>query len=405
MERLKDSRGWIWAHPDWPVFRWDQGRLARALASARLAQGKVLGAIRLFDPKLTLEAVAAVLVEDGVTTSAIEGERLDPAAVRSSVARRLGLPTAGLPAAPRAVQGLVEVLLDATQYHDRQLTRQRLCGWQAALFPTGYSGLKIRTGALRGKAAMRVVSGRIGRERVHFEAPPRPRLEDELRRFLAWFGSPPRDVDGLMRAGLAHLWFVTLHPFEDGNGRLARAITDMALAQDERQPMRAFSLSSQILREREAYYAILERTQKGGLDVTDWLAWFLKQVESAAVAAETTIADTLAKARFWLRHQATHLNERQRKVLNRLLDAGPDGFEGGMNTRKYMSLTRTSRVTAYRELADLVEKGCLEPTGKGGRSRAYRLSGDFRLRRRTSFFRESPAQARSPQHARRTGLR
>ena len=374
MKRLETARTWSWAHPGWPGFRWDQGRLARTLASARLAQGKVLGAIRLFDPKLTLEAVAAVLVEDGVTTSAIEGERLDPAAVRSSVARRLGLPTAGLPAAPRAVQGLVEVLLDATQHHDRPRTRERLCGWQAALFPTGYSGLrKIRTGTLRGRAAMRVVSGRIGRERVDFEAPPRTRLAAELERFLAWFGSPPRDVDGLMRAGLAHLWFVTLHPFEDGNGRLARAITDMALAQDERQAMRAFSLSSQILREREAYYAILERTQKGGLDVTDWLAWFLTQVESAAMAAETTIADTLAKARFWLRHQATDLNERQRKVLNRLLDAGRDGFEGGMNTRKYMGLTRTSRVTAYRELADLVEKGCLEPTGKGGRSSGYRV--------------------------------
>jgi Fic family protein len=374
MERIQAPRSWIWAHPDWPGFRWDQGRLARALASARLAQGKVLGAIRLFDPKLTLEAAAAVLVEDGVTTSAIEGERLDPAAVRSSVARRLGLPTAGLPAAPRAVQGLVEVLLDATQHHDRPLTRARICGWQAALFPTGYSGLrKIHTGALRGKAAMRVVSGRIGRERVHFEAPPRARLNAELRQFLAWFGSPPPDVDGVMRAGLAHLWFVTLHPFEDGNGRLARAITDMALAQDERQPMRAFSLSAQILRERDAYYAILESTQRGGVDVTDWLAWFLNQVGSAAQAAEGTIADTLAKARFWLRHQATDLNERQRKVLNRLLDAGPDGFEGGMNTRKYMGLTRTSRVTAYRELADLVEKGCLEPTGKGGRSSGYRL--------------------------------
>jgi Fic family protein len=267
------------------------------------------------------------------------------------------------------------VLLDATQHYDRPLTRARLFGWQAALFPTGYSGLrKIRTGALRGRAAMRVVSGRIGRERVHFEAPPRTRLDAELERFLAWFGAPAHDVDGLVRGGLAHLWFVTLHPFEDGNGRLARAISDMALAQDERQPMRAFSLSSQILREREAYYAILERTQRGGVDVTAWLAWFLTQVESAAqAAAEGTIADTLAKARFWLRHHATDLNGRQRKVLNRLLDAGRDGFEGGMNTRKYMGLTRTSRATAYRELAELVEKGCLQPTSKGGRSSGYRL--------------------------------
>jgi Fic family protein len=339
-----------------------------------MAQGKILGATRVLDPKLTLEAVATVLVEDGVTTSAIEGERLDPATVRSSVARRLGLPTAGLPPAPRAVQGLVEVLLDATEHHARRLTRERLYGWQAALFPTGYSGLrKIRAGALRGKAPMRVVSGRIGRERVHFEAPPRARLDGEIARFLAWFGSPPDELDGLVRAGLAHLWFVTLHPFDDGNGRLARAITDMAIAQDEGQPMRAFSLSAQLLREREAYYEILERTQRGGLDVTDWLAWFLTQVEAAAAAAETTIADTLAKARFWLRHQATDLNERQRKVLNRLLDAGREGFLGGLNTRKYMGLTRTSRVTAYRELADLVGKGCLEPTGKGGRSSGYRL--------------------------------
>ncbi len=374
MKRITTPRHWIWEHPGWPAFAWDAGELARPLAASRLAQGKVLGALRLFDPTLTLEAAASVLVEDGVTTSAIEGERLDPAAVRSSVARRLGLPTAGLPAPPRAVQGLVEVLLDATQRHDRPLTLKRLCGWQAALFPTGYSGLrKIRTGALRGKAAMRVVSGRVGRERVHFEAPPRAGLGGELERFLAWFASPPREVDGLVRAGLAHLWFVTLHPFEDGNGRLARAITDMALAQDERQPMRAFSLSSQVLRERESYYGILEATQRGDLDVTDWLAWFLAQVESAAVAAEATIAVTLAKARFWLRHQATDLSERQRKVINRLLDAGPDGFEGGMNTRKYMGLTRTSRATAYRELADLVEKGCLEPTGNGGRSSAYRV--------------------------------
>ena len=328
----------------------------------------------MLDPKLTLEAVAAVLVEDGVTTSAIEGERLDPAAVRSSVARRLGLPSPGLPAASRAVHGLVEVLLDATQYHARRLTFERLLGWQAALFPTGYSGLrKIRTGTLRGRAPMRVVSGPIGRERVHFEAPPRARLEGEVERFLAWFGSPPHDLDGLVRAALAHLWFVTLHPFEDGNGRLARAITDMAIAQDEGQPMRAFSLSAQLLREREAYYGVLERTQRGGLDVTDWLDWFLTQVEAAAEAAETTVADTLAKARFWLRHQATDLNERQRKVLNRLLDAGREGFLGDLNTRKYMGLTRTSRVTAYRELADLVGKGCLEPTGKGGRSSGYRL--------------------------------
>ncbi len=365
---------WIWQQPDWPRFRWDDARLAAGLSRARLSQGKALGAARLLDPDLTREALAAILVEDGLTTSAIEGERLDPASVRSSVARRLGLPTAGLPPPQRPVDGLIDVLLDATQHHDLPLTAERLFGWQAALFPTGYSGLQpIRVGQLRGEAPMQVVSGAIGKEQVHFVAPPREGLDLELARCLDWIAAPPAWVDGLIRAGIAHLWLVTLHPFEDGNGRLARAITDMMLSRDEDQPMRIFSLSAQILRQREGYYAILERTQLGDLDVTEWLDWFLLQVELAAAAAEQTVAGTLAKARFWLRHQATVLNERQRKVLNRLLDAGPSGFEGGMSTRKYRGLTRTSRATAYRELADLVAKGCLRPTGKGGRSSGYEI--------------------------------
>lgn len=220
---------------------------------------------------------------------------------------------------------------------------------------------------------MRVVSGAIGRERIHFIAPRRTELEFGIEQFLRWLQTPPPGLDGLIRAGLAHLWFVTLHPFEDGNGRLARAITDMAIAQDERQAMRSFSLSAQILREREAYYTVLECTQRGNLDVTPWLVWFLTQVEAAAHAAEQSIAVTLAKARFWLRHRVTDLNERQRKVLNRLLDAGPGGFTGGINTRKYASLTHASRATAWRELADLVEKDCLMPTGPGGRSTAYEI--------------------------------
>lgn len=371
---MGSRQGWIWDRDDWPAFRWDASRLAPALAAARLAQGKALGAARLLDPDLTLEAVAAILTEDGLTTSAIEGERLAADSVRSSVARHLGLPTAGLPVAPPAVDGLVEVLLDATRRYEAPLTRERLCSWQSALFPTGRSGLRaIRVGRLRGPQPMQVVSGRMGRERVHFEAPPRSRLEAELDRFLAWFEASRDTEEGLVRGGIAHLWFVTLHPFEDGNGRLARAVTDMALAQDEGQPMRVFSLSAQLLREREAYYAALESAQRGGLDVTGWLAFFLPQVEAAATAAETTIAATLAKARFWLRHQGTDMSPRQRKVLNRLLDAGPTGFEGGMNTRKYTSLAKTSRATAYRELADLVAKGCLRPTGKGGRSSAYEI--------------------------------
>ncbi len=365
---------WIWQNPNWPNFRWDIAALAPALARARLAQGKILGASRWLDANLALEDAAAILVEDGSATSAIEGEHLSLDAVRSSVARHLGLPTAGLPAPPRGVDGLIELLLDATCHFSSPLTTERLFGWQASLFPTGYSGLQpIQTGALRGEAIMEVISGPISRERIHFTAPPREGLEAQLNQFLAWFNAPPSDLDGLIRAGLAHLWFVTLHPFEDGNGRLARAITDLALSQDEGQPLRVFSLSAQILKERERYYEILERTQRGSLDVTGWLAWFLAQVEAAASAATVTVANTLAKARFWLHHQGAAINERQRKVLNRLLDAGREGFEGGINTRKYMGLAKTSRATAYRELAELVEKGCLKPTGKGGRSSAYAI--------------------------------
>jgi Fic family protein len=371
---MPSPHAWIWQQPEWPEFRWDASQLLPALSRARVAQGKVLGSLRLLDPDLTSEAIAAILVEDGLTTSAIEGERLDPDAVRSSVARRLGLATAGLPVPSRAVDGLIEVLLDATQHHDQPLTKERLLGWQAALFPTGFSGLhRVRVGEWRGDEPMQVISGRIGRETVHFVAPPRDLLENEIERFLTWFNAPPAGMDGLLRAGLAHLWFVTLHPFEDGNGRLARAITDMALSQDEDQRMRAFSLSAQISREREAYYETLERTQRGGVDVTNWLVWFVRQVEAAAELAEQSVGMTLGKARFWLRHQALELNERQKKVLNRLLEAGPDGFQGDMNTRKYMGMTKTSRATAYRELSDLVDKGCLRPTGKGGRSSGYEL--------------------------------
>ncbi len=364
---------WIWEQNDWPAFRWRETEISPVLAHARLAQGRILGAAGLLDPALTLDADVSILVEDGVQTSAIEGERLDLDAVRSSVARHLGLPTAGLPVPSRAIDGLIDVLLDATRRFDAPLTLERLLGWQAALFPTGYSGLRAIRGQLRGTEPMEMVSGGVGGERVHFLAPPRERLEAELVRFLGWLGEPAKDLDGLVRAGIAHLWFITLHPFEDGNGRLARAVTDMAIAQDERRPMRLFSLSAQIQRRRSAYYKILERTQRGDLDITPWLVWFLEQVEDAATEAHSIIARTLGKARFWLRFQAVEVNERQRKVLNRLLDAGPQGFAGGINNRKYMGLGRTSRATAWRELSDLVAKGCLVPAGKGGRSSAYEI--------------------------------
>lgn len=336
------------------------------LSRARKQQGQLLGMARLLDNSLSLEAQAQILAEDGFNTSAIEGERLDMDSIRSSVARHLGLPTVGLPHPSRSVDGLVDVLLDATREYAAPLDVDRLCRWQAALFPSGQSGLfPVRTGALRGDEPMRVVSAAAGREKIHFEAPRRDVLVREVSRFITWFNSSPQELDGLLRAGLAHLWFVTLHPFEDGNGRLARALTDMAICQDEQRPVRLFSLSAQIMRERNAYYDVLERTQRGGLDVTPWLAWFLEQVNSACESAEATVGKVLDKAKFWLRHQNIVLNERQRKLLNKLLDAGADGFEGGMNTRKYVSLSKASRATAYRELADLVEKGCLMQTGAG----------------------------------------
>ena len=374
---MYSNQTWIWQQPDWPKFVWDADELSNSLAQARLAQGKLQGAAQILNTDLSSEALASVLIQDGITTSAIEGERLHIDAVRSSVANQLGLPNVGLPKPDRAIDGLVEVLLDATQKHNQPLTLQRLCNWHGALFPTGYSGLReIRVGQMRGAEPMRVVSGRIGHETVHFEAPPYGQLDLEMNRFIDWFNSDDsKKLDGLIRAGVAHLWFITIHPFEDGNGRIARAITDMALAQDEGLTMRLFSLSAQILAVREAYYNILESTQKGEMDITAWLKWFLTQIQNAVELAQLTVANTLNKAKFWMTHQTKPLNERQRKALNRMLDS-KDGFEGGMNTRKYMNLTKTSRATAYRELAQMVEWGCLQANEKGGRSSGYLILMD-----------------------------
>ena len=374
---MYSNQTWIWQQPNWPKFVWDANEISNSLAQARLAQGKLQGAAQILNADLSSEALASILIQDGITTSAIEGERLHVDAVRSSVANQLGLPNVGLPKPDRAIDGLVEVLLDATQKHNHPLSLQRLCNWHGALFPTGYSGLReIRVGQMRGAEPMRVVSGRIGHETVHFEAPPYEQLDTEMSRFIDWFNSDEsQTLDGLIRAGVAHLWFITIHPFEDGNGRIARAITDMALAQDERLTMRLFSLSAQILAVREAYYNILESTQKGEMDITAWLKWFLTQIQNAVELAQLTVANTLNKAKFWMTHQTKPLNERQRKVLNRMLDA-KDGFEGGMNTRKYMSLTKTSRATAYRELAQMVEWGCLQANEKGGRSSGYLILMD-----------------------------
>lgn len=369
---------YIWQSADWPNLHWQSERLLNPLGQARLAQGKLLSQVAALGFDLGQKAQAEILTEEAVKTAAIEGETLDRGSVRSSVARRLGLPTAGLPTSPRHIEGLVEVLYDATLNYKVPLSDERLQGWQAALFPTGYSGMhRIRVGDWRGEGEpMQVVSGPVGREIIHFEAPPGEQVGAEIASFLGWWKASLGTMDGLLRAGVAHFRFVTIHPFEDGNGRLARALTDMALAQDEKLPARFYSLSSQIMAEREAYYAVLEQTQKGSGDITPWLEWFLGCFERAVGRSDELLAVVLLKARFWLRHAEANLTERQRKVLNRLLEAGPGGFEGGMTTRKYASLADISKATAQRELADLVVQGLLRPNPGGGRSASYEVAWD-----------------------------
>lgn len=376
MKRLNSSLKYVWQRPQWPRFEWRNEVLLPLVSRARLAQGKFLSKVFSLGFKLSREACAGILTEEAVKTSEIEGERLNRDSVRSSVARHLGLPAAGLPRPDRAVDGLVEVLLDATEKHDKPLTAARLQKWQAALFPTGHSGLsKITTGRWRSSdSPMRVLSGPIGKEKVHFEAPPGKAMAKEMKQFLEWWNSSRNLEDGLLRSALAHFYFVTIHPFEDGNGRIARALTDMALAQDEKLSMRFYSLSSQIMEEREDYYDVLETCQKGTGDLTPWLKWYLEGYTRAVEKAQKLTADVLAKATFWQHRSQIELNEHQRKVINRLLDAGRDGFKGGLTNRKYVSMAKVSRATAFREITDMLEKKVLVQNPAKGRSASYDLN-------------------------------
>jgi len=368
---------YIWQHADWTSrWRWGSDRLLMPLAQARKAQGELLGRAASLGFEIGMEARAETLVDEALTTAAIEGVSLDPRSVRSSVARRLGLASAGVQVPDRDADGLVEVLIDATQRYGEPLTARRLKGWQAALFPRGYSGLrKIVIGDWRKKLEpMQVVSGPVGREKVHYEAPPAARLPREMARFLAWWRSGRNPEEGLLRAALAHLWFVTVHPFEDGNGRITRAIADMALAADEKTSLRLYSMSARIRSEQDAYFAVLERTQRGDGEITDWLEWFLLCLKRALETSETRLERVLAKSRLWQRQAGISIGERQLKVINRLLDAGQGGFEGGLSTRKYVGMTGTSRATAQREIVDLVKKGFLTKRGGGGRSTSYDIA-------------------------------
>jgi Fic family protein len=321
--------------------------------------------------QLRTEAVLDTLTEDVLKSSEIEGEKLDRGQVRSSIARRLGIEIAGLTTADRNVEGVVEMMLDATQHYDQPLTAQRLFDWHAALFPTGRSGMsRINVGAWRDdkKGPMQVVSGPIGRDRVHYEAPVAARLRGEMKKFLAWF-EKETSTDLVLKAALAHLWFVTIHPFDDGNGRIARAIADMVLARSEQSSQRFYSMSAQIQQERKSYYEILEATQKGDVDVTRWLEWFLVCLGRAFDRAETILAAVLVKARFWDRFAATEFNERQRSMINRLLN----GFDGKLTSSKWAKLEKCSQDTALRDIEDLIRKGVLTKDSGGGRSTSYSL--------------------------------
>jgi Fic family protein len=381
MSETTNSR-WVWQSQSWPNFGYDEQALAALLARARFAQGKLLGKAEAVGAQGFVGTLQELWTGEAVATAEIEGEKLNLDAVRSSVARRLGVASSFAAAVPRDVEGLLDVMEDAAARWDSPLTEERLCVWQAALFPTGYSysGLRrIEVGRFRSHPEpMQIVSGPSGHETVHYEAPPSAAVRAEMRSFLDWFNRT-REVtaggpaDGLVRAGIAHLWFEAIHPFEDGNGRIGRAILDMALAQDARLEHRLHGLSQEFRDRRAQYYDRLNYAQRGSNDATAWLVWVLEAFEASCTRTAALIDESVVRARFWSEHKNVALTERQRKALNRMLDAGPGRFEGGMTARKYAALTQTSGPSATRELVDLAQKHLLTPKG-AGRSRRYELT-------------------------------
>jgi Fic family protein len=356
---------------DWPDFKWENDKIIHLLSAVRHKQGRLLGKLEGLGFRLREEATLETLTLDVIKSSEIEGEKLPVDQVRSSIAKKLGIETAGHPTIDRNVEGVVEMMLDATQKYDRALTDERLFGWHASLFPTGRSSLhKIKIGSWRDDKGgrMQVVSGSMGKERVHFEAPEASRLKNEMKKFLVWTNQETT-MDQVLKAAVAHLWFATIHPFDDGNGRIARAVADMQLARADGSRQRFYSMSAQIQRERNVYYKILEKIQKGNLDITKWLEWFFECLDRAIALSEENLSGVTRKAKFWETHQKTALNERQRKMLNILMD----GFEGKLTSSKWAKITKCSADTALRDIQDLTEKKVLEKQKGGGRSTSYEI--------------------------------
>ena len=364
---------YIYEHPNWTHFSWQDKAINALFGEVRLMQGKIIGQMNTLGFSVKEEATLTALTLDVVKSSEIEGELLNYNQVRSSIARRLGINTAGLVPGNRHIEGVVEMMLDATQRYNVSLTKKRLFGWHAALFPTGYSGpYKIETGRYR-TGDMQVISGAMGKEKVHYEAVKPELVKVEMDKFLDWFNND-NILDPVLKAAIAHFWFIIIHPFDDGNGRIGRAITDMLLARAENSGERFYSMSSQILIERKQYYEILQKVQHSTGDITEWLDWFLHCLKNAMLATENTTQKILLKAEFWKLHEQTPINERQRLMLNKIFD----GFEGKLQTSKWAKMTKTSTDTALRDIKSLIEKGILQPTNEGGRNANYKLK-DFKI--------------------------
>jgi Fic family protein len=365
---------YLYNNQDWPIFKWNSEKLLPFLSHVRNRQGKLIGKMGALGFELRNEANLEILTQEIIKSTEIEGEFLDREQVRSSIARRLGLEISGLVYSERNVDGIVDLMIDATKNYDKELNKERLFSWHAALFPTGQSGLyKIITGNWRDDSTgpMQVVSGALGKEKVHYQAPPASQIENEMRIFIDWFNLE-QNTDLVLKSAIAHLWFVTLHPFEDGNGRISRALSDMLLARSDEQSYRFYSMSTQIRKERNSYYDILEKTQKSGLDITNWLEWFLNCLLNSIENSEKLLEKVIYKHSFWLKYTSINVNDRQRKILNMLMDE----FEGVLNTTKWAKIGKCSQDTALRDIQDLIEKGILAKSEQGGRSTNYEMKLD-----------------------------